>query len=122
MHLYEENRVLRYLRTLAWILVVVIVVLTVVPASDRPETGVEHGFEHLLAFGLVGLVFSLAYSWRLMVLIPSGIVFALLLELAQIPLPTRHARIEDFLVDAFGASIGITLAYLARSASKSFAV
>jgi VanZ family protein len=117
-----KNRVLRYLRILAWILAVVIVVLTVVPASDRPETGAGHKFEHLLAFGLVGLVFSLAYSWRPMVLIASGIVFALLLELAQIPLPTRHARIEDFLADAFGASIGITLAYLARSAGKSSAV
>jgi VanZ family protein len=108
----------RYLRILAWILVVGIVVVTVVPASDRPETGVEHNYEHLLAFGLVGLVFALAYSLRLMVLLPSGVVFALLLELAQIPLPTRHARIEDFLVDAFGASLGITLAYLARSACK----
>lgn len=92
-----------------------IVVLTVVPASDRPETGVEHKFGHLLAFGLVGLVFSLTYSWRPMVLITSAIVFALLLELAQIPLSTRHARIEDFLADAFGASIGITLAYLAKA-------
>jgi VanZ family protein len=99
-------------------LALVIVVLTVVPASDRPETGVEHTFEHLLAFGLVGLVFSLAYSWRPMVLITSGIVFALLLELAQIPLSTRHTRIEDFLADAFGAGIGITLAYLAKATCK----
>ena len=49
----------------------------------------------------------------------SGIIFALLLELAQIPLPTRHARIEDFLVDAFGTSLGITVAYLSRSVFKS---
>ena len=112
----------RYLRILAWVLVVEIVVASVVPASDRPETGVEHNFEHLLAFGLVGLVFALAYSWRPMVLLPFGIAFALLLELAQIPLPTRHARIEDFLVDAFGGILGIVVAYLARSACKSFVV
>ena len=110
---------MKYLRILAWILVVGIVVVSVVPASDRPETGVEHHYEHLLAFGLVGLVFTLAYSRRPMVLLLSGVVFALLLELAQIPLPTRHARIEDFLVDAFGVSLGIMLAYLARSACKS---
>jgi VanZ family protein len=107
----------RYLRILAWTLVVGITVVTVVPASDRPGTGVEHHFEHLLAFGLVGLVFALAYSWRLKMLLPSGVVFALLLELAQIPLPTRHARIEDFLVDAFGVSLGIMLAYLTRRPS-----
>jgi len=107
---------------LAWILVVGIVVATVIPASDRPNMGVGHNYEHWLAFVLVGLVFTLAYSWRLKVLISSGIVFALLLELAQIPLPTRHARIEDFLVDALGTSLGVTLAYLARSACKSSAV
>jgi VanZ family protein len=114
-----KRRFLTYLRILAWTLVVGIVVVTVVPASDRPETGVEHNYEHFLAFGLVGLVFALAYSQRPMVLLLSGIVFALLLELAQIPLPTRHARIEDFLIDAFGESLGIMLAYLARSACKS---
>ncbi len=111
---------MRYLRILAWILVIGLVLATVVPASDRPETGLEHHFEHLVAFSLVGLVFALAYSLRLTVLITSGIVFALLLELAQIPLPSRHARITDFLIDALGASVGITLACLARSARKSF--
>ena len=93
-----------------------------VPASDRPQTGVEHNYEHLLAFGLVGLVFALAHRWRPMLLLSSGIAFALLVELAQVPLPTRHARIEDFLVDAFGASLGIALAYLARVACKSSVV
>ena len=92
-----------------------------VPADDRPRTGAGQNFEHLLAFGLVGLVFSLSYAWRLRALVQSGIVFALLLELAQIPLPTRHARIEDFAVDAIGVSLGIMLVSLIRSIWKSFA-
>lgn len=83
-----------------------IVVLTVVPASDRPETGVEHTFEHLLAFGLVGLVFSLAYSWRPMVLITSGIVFALLLELAQIPHLPGTPGLRIFLPMLSGQALG----------------
>ena len=111
----------RYLRIFAWILIIGIVILSVVPADDRPETGAGHNFEHLLAFGLAGMVFAFAYSWRLTVLLLSGVVFALLLELAQIPLPTRHARIGDFLADAFGASLGITLARLTRAARKSSA-
>lgn len=112
---------MKYLRVLAWILIAGIVVLTVVPASDRPETGVEHNYEHFLAFALVGLVFALAHSHRLLLLLSSGVVFALLLELAQIPLATRHARLEDFLVDALGACLGIAAAYLTRSAWKSAA-
>jgi VanZ family protein len=104
-----------FIRVLAWSLVAVVAVLTVVPASNRPETGVQHNHEHLLAFGLLGLLFTLAHpSWRPIALLLSGVIFALLLELAQIPLPTRHARIEDFVVDAFGVSLGIMLAYLGR--------
>jgi VanZ family protein len=103
-----------YLRILAWILVLGIVVASVVPASDRPQTGVEHNYEHLLVFGLAGFVFALAHPWRPMAVLSSGIAFAVLVELAQLPLPTRHARIEDFLVDAFGATLGIALACLGR--------
>jgi len=40
---------------LAWILVVGIVVANVIPASDRPNMGVGHNYEHLLAFVVVGL-------------------------------------------------------------------
>ena len=107
---------------LAWILVVGIVVANVIPASDRPNMGVGHTTSICSRSLLSAFVFTLAYSWRLKVLISSGIVFALLLELAQIPLPTRHTRIEDFLVDALGTSLGVTLAYLARSACKSSVV
>jgi VanZ family protein len=89
------------------------------PAIDpRPALNITASI--LLAFGFVGLVFALAYLGRPMMLLLSGFVFALLQALAQVPLPTRLARIEDFLVDAFAARLGITLAYLARSACKSF--
>ena len=64
------------------------------------------------------LVFALAHSQRLGMLLISGVVFALMLELAQIPLPTRHARFEDFFVDAFSACLGITVAHFTRSARK----
>jgi hypothetical protein len=41
-----------------------LVVVTVLPASERPVTGVEHDYEHFLAFGFVGFTFALAYSQR----------------------------------------------------------
>ena len=41
-------------------------------------------------------------------------IFALALELSQIPLATRHARFEDFVVDAVAACLGIVIANTCR--------
>jgi VanZ family protein len=101
-----------YLRAFAWLLVIGLVVITVVPASERPVTGVQHDFEHFLAFGFVGFIFALAYSRRPILLMLSAIVFTAVLELMQIPLPTRHARLEDFLTDALASCVGIGFAHL----------
>jgi uncharacterized membrane protein YccC len=89
-----------------------LVVITVVPASERPVTGVQHEYEHFLAFGFVGFIFALAYSQRPMLLVPCAILFTAVLELMQIPLPTMHARLEDFFTDALAACVGIGFAHL----------
>jgi len=41
-------------RTLAWIGILAIIVLSVVPADDRPASGVGQGLEHFTAFALMG--------------------------------------------------------------------
>lgn len=56
--------------------------------------------EHLLAFELVGVTIAAVANLRLEYLLASAIFFASLLELAQIPLPTRHTRFEDLVIDA----------------------
>src|SRR5438477_83972 len=48
----------------AWLLLVCFIVLTVVPAAERPSTGIQHDFEHILAFGLLGVWFALGYRDR----------------------------------------------------------
>ena len=97
------------LRVFAWLLVLILIIATVVPAAERPVTGIGHGYEHLLSFAFVGAVFALAYPWRLIVLLPLAVAFAGLLEIIQIPLPTRHARLTDFVVDALASCLGIAL-------------
>jgi hypothetical protein len=102
-----------YLRVFAWLLVIGLTVVTVVPASERPVTGVQHGYEHFLAFGFVGFTFALAYSRRPIALMLAAIAFTAALELIQIPLPTRHARLDDFLTDAVASCVGIGFGFLA---------
>ena len=97
---------------LAWTLISGLVILTIVPASERPVTGVEHHYEHLLAFGFTGLIYALSYRRRLVMLLTQGVVFALALELLQVPLPSRHARLGDFAVDALAGCGGMVVSYL----------
>jgi VanZ family protein len=104
----------KILRAASWFIILSLVIVTVVPADERPVTGLQHDFEHLLAFGLAGATFGLAYAWRLHLNLLSAVVFSLALELSQIPLPTRHARFEDFVVDAVAVCLGIVLAHCCR--------
>ena len=104
----------KILRAANWFIILGLVIVTVVPADARPVTGIQHDFEHFLAFGLAGTTFGLAYAWRVQLNLLSAVVFSLALELIQIPLPTRHAGFEDFVVDAAAACAGIVLAYGSR--------
>jgi VanZ family protein len=93
-------------------------VLTVVPASERPSTGVPHNYEHILAFALLGVLFALSYPNQLTRVLIGTLVFALLIELSQIPLPTRHARLSDFLYDTAATWGGVAAIYLPPWALK----
>lgn len=110
---------MNYLRAFAWLLVFGLIVVTVVPATDRPVTGVKHDYEHFFAFGFVGLTFTVAYLRRpIALMLSEAIVFAAVLELLQIPLPTRHARLEDFFTDALALCVGVGFARLSARILK----
>src|ERR1700724_1435041 len=96
--LHEERNIRlleQFVRFSAIGLALTLVILTIVPAAERPETGLQHDVEHFGAFLLLG-----------------SIAFAAFIECTQIPLETRHARLEDFLVDAAGLCVGILITRL----------
>jgi hypothetical protein len=55
-------------RVSGWLLVSAAVFLTLAPRTFRPQTGVEHHLEHVLAFALLGLAFGLGYPGRRLLL------------------------------------------------------
>jgi VanZ family protein len=93
-------------------------VLTVIPADERPVSGVQHVWEHFIAFGPAGFLFGLAYAMRFRWLYLGAIAFTLALELSQIPLATRHARVNDFIVDAVAACLGLAVVQAFRRMIK----
>jgi VanZ family protein len=87
-------------RIVAWLLAAIITVLSLVPPELRPQTSAPHNIEHFAIFAAAGLAFGLGYSRRLAVVLPGLLTFAGAIELAQILVPGRHARLSDFIVDA----------------------
>jgi len=102
----------RIFQVAAWLLVLAIVVLSLGPPSTRPVTGAGHDLEHLFAFMATGLAYGLGHPRRLWSLCVALMAFAAVIELAQILVPGRHARLSDFLVDATALCLGVGLSYL----------
>jgi VanZ family protein len=112
-------------RLVAWIGVCAIVVLSIVPAEDRPVanhwiTWIGQNSEHFIAFALVAGAFTIGYQIKLLQLLLMAFVFCGGIELAQIPFPTRHARISDFVVDLLGSFIAILCVTCARKMFSRF--
>jgi VanZ family protein len=98
------------LRIIAWLLTAAVTFATLGPPSYRPHSPLGQEGEHALAFVLVGLAFGLAYPRRRLFTAGIAVVLIGMLELLQLWMPGRHARWEDFIVDALAACAGIAVA------------
>jgi VanZ family protein len=98
------------LRIIAWLLTAAVTFATLGPARLRPHSDLGQDGEHALAFVLVGLAFGLAYPRRRLLTAGLAVVLIGVLELLQLWMPGRHARLEDFVVDALAACAGIAVA------------
>jgi hypothetical protein len=96
-------------RILAWSGIAIIFVLSVIPAVDRPVTGAGQRFEHFAAFAMVAGMFAIGYPVSLIRLLILAFFYCGGIELLQLPLPTRHARVSDFVVDLVAAWFAIGL-------------
>jgi VanZ family protein len=99
-----------FLRIIAWLLTAAVTFATLGPARLRPHSDLGQDGEHALAFVLVGLAFGLAYPRRRLLTAAIAVVLIGVLELLQLWMPGRHARLEDFVVDALAACAGIVVA------------
>jgi hypothetical protein len=109
----------RLVRLLAWALLLGIVFVTLSPLGLRPETGVSPRLERFVAFFILSAAFTLAYPRHLVRVLLLVAIAAIGLELLQLIVPSRDARLSDMLVKLFGgaagATAGIVLLRLKRS-------
>src|SRR5258708_32457520 len=100
-----------FLKLCAWCLAAAVGFATLGPPDFRPHASpLGQDGEHALAFVLLGIAFGIAYTRNR--LLTAGIAVGLtgLIEVLQFWAPGRHARLEDFLVDALAACVGLVAA------------
>ena len=94
-------------RAAAWLALVAIIALSLVPPGARPITFFPHKVEHAGIFLFDGFAFGITYFGYERLLNILAVVFCAGIELAQLMIPGRHARLSDFVVDAAAACVGI---------------
>jgi VanZ family protein len=98
------------LRLFAWLLAAAVTFATLGPPRFRPHSNLGQDGEHAFAFMLVGLAFGLAYPRQRLLTGAIAVVMIGVIELLQLWAPGRHARLEDFVVDALTACVGMAIA------------
>jgi VanZ family protein len=98
------------LRIFAWLLAAAIAFATLGPPGYRPHSEFGQNGEHALAFILLGLAFGLAYTRHRLLTAAIAVAGIGAIEILQFWAPGRHARLEDFVVDALAACAGLAAA------------
>jgi VanZ family protein len=71
--------------------------------------------EHFLVHILLGVAFGIGYPKRIWLQVLGLVALTGAIELAQIFVPGRHARMSDFLIDSGAACLGIGLVRICKS-------
>ena len=104
----RASLVMPSLRVLAWCCVVLLAVLSLLPAEEMVRTGLPGRLEHFVAYAGSAAIAMAGYGERRGgVQIIGGLwVYAGILEYLQHFSPGRHPTIEDFAASALGALCG----------------
>ena len=97
------------LKLIAWALAAAVTFATLGPAELRPHAPFGHDGEHAFAFLMVGVAFGVASAHRRTFVASVSVVMIGVLEVLQLWVPGRHARVEDFVVNALAACLGLTI-------------
>ena len=108
----------RWLRIIAWLSVLGLVLASWTPGEDMIRTGVRGSLEHVAAYLISTLLFVLAYPrWSPALVGGLYAICAGVLEFGQLYVPGRHSQFEDFAASCFGVALVILPALWVRRTS-----
>jgi hypothetical protein len=96
-------------RAAGWVCMVALVVLSLVPGVERPQTGLPGQIEHLIAYCGTAAVLGLGYptAKARFGLVAMLALLAVVLEMTQQWIPGRYSQFIDFAASSAGACLGL---------------
>lgn len=101
-----------WLKIAAWLAIIAIVIVTVVPIGMRPSTSLSPNRERFIALAIVGGLFVLAYPNRIWAVIVALSGAVALLEPLQYFALGRHASVHDVMIKSAGAAVGAFMGHI----------
>ena len=98
-------------KLMGWLLLAAIVFLNLSPASYRPATKIGHDLEHFLIYLMLGIAFGVGYARQRWPVALGLVGFTAAVEFAQLFVPGRHARLNDFVIDAGAVCVGVAIVW-----------
>lgn len=102
----------KLITVVAWALLAFIVFATLSPIQNRPTLPTSSNFEHLTAFAVLGVLFSLGYPRHTVVATIIVLGSAVLLESLQLLTPDRHGRLLDAAMKMVGGGLGLAAGWI----------
>jgi VanZ family protein len=104
-------------RVLTWCCVIILGVLSLLPAAEMVRTDLPGGVEHFIAYAGSAAIAMVGYGWTRggTPIIGCFCAYAGILEYLQHYSPGRHPAIADFAVSALGALCGGVAIVLVRN-------
>jgi hypothetical protein len=105
------NRLRSIIKAAAWLSILLVFLVTIVPIEFRPSTGFSPNIERFGVMAVVGALFAAAYPKRFWLIVLGLSLAAAGFELLQILAGGRHPYIRDVGFKSLGAAIGAVLGY-----------
>ncbi len=101
------------IRRAAWLSILIVVLVTLVPIGWRPATGLSPNIERFCVMAVVGALFAAAYPRRFWLIVLTLSLTSAMVEPLQLLATGRHPSFRDVEFKALGAAIGATFGYIA---------
>ena len=105
------NAIRLAVRITAWLSILIVLVVTVVPIGFRPTTGLSPNIERFCVMAAVGALFAAAYPGRFWLIVLALSLAAAMFEPLQFIAAGRHPSLHDVEVKALGAALGAVIGY-----------